>query len=149
MKYKFVFGLVVLLATAALGFASGQHEVNVPGKVVSVNNAANGDVTITLSSDGKSYTISVPAAAAAKLNVQVGSRLTVKGLARNDGKKETETSDIRVSSLKEDGVTEIVDLPDSHGSGSSSGGSHRSDSESSSHDSSNHENNSHSGTADD
>jgi len=121
MKYKIMIGTAVLLMAAVMAFASGQqeHSVDLPGTVVSVTTGASGGVTVILSSGGKNYTVAVPAATAAKLNLQVGKEITVKGLARNDGKSETEASDIKVSSVEEDGVAhDVLIASASDGSGS-------------------------------
>ncbi len=149
MKYKLVVGAAVMILSAAFAFASGQqeHSVHIPGTVVSFTGGTGGTTTIVLSSNGKTYSVSIPDSLAARLNLQVGKQITLNGLARDDGKKESDGSDLKVASVEEDGVNHVVAFQSGRESHRSSSTDHES-SAGSSHEVASHDGSSGSGTDD-
>ncbi len=137
MKYKLLVFAALLMASAALIFANGQQEhMSLSGKVVSVTNVSGGNVTVTVTSNGKTYSATVPQTALNGLNIAVGKVITVKGVehSNSDG-----TSTIEADSIAEDGVNHDIHIAkdNSHDSGKSVE-SEKSSGDSSSHDSETH-----------
>ncbi|HUX52410.1 MAG TPA: hypothetical protein VMW73_16595 [Spirochaetia bacterium] len=113
MKYRLFIITALLMASAAFVFANGQQEhSSVSGTVQSITPASNGSVTVTLTSNGKTYTVTVPQVALTGLNVAVGKVVSVKGVESNapDG-----TTDITPDAIEQNGVShDVHQVAESH-----------------------------------
>ena len=142
MKNKLLILVSIILLSTVSAFAGGQseHAVTLPGTVVSVTNDANGTATIVLSTKGKTVSVTIPQRTAAKLDLRVGKRLTVKGAARDDKAKGSDGTDVKVEAVEQDGVEHAVETERDHSAADqksrdsgdhkegSSGGSHEKES---------------------